>query len=179
MQAVADDALVMLADRPLRFADTPGHARHHHCIWDERSRGWFTGDTFGLGYPEFVTTRGAWLLPTSTPVQFEPAAMHRSIDRMLAAQPSCMYLTHYGRVTDVPRLAGLLHEQIDAMVALAEGLRHADERHAALKRGLEQIYRDRMSAHGIADVDACIAGLALDIELNAKGLAIWLDRPPA
>jgi glyoxylase-like metal-dependent hydrolase (beta-lactamase superfamily II) len=29
------------------FIDTPGHAKHHHCIWDEATRGWFTGDTFG------------------------------------------------------------------------------------------------------------------------------------
>jgi glyoxylase-like metal-dependent hydrolase (beta-lactamase superfamily II) len=176
VQAVADDSVVMLGDRPLRFADTPGHARHHHCVWDERTRGWFTGDTFGLGYAEFVTERGAWVLPTSTPVQFEPAAMHRSIDRLLAAGPTCMYLTHYGRVTDVPRLAALLHEQIDAMVALAEGLRNAVDRHRALKAGLQDLYRVGMQAHGIVDVEGCMAGLALDIELNAQGLAIWLDR---
>ena len=37
-----------LAGRPLHCIDTPGHARHHICIWDEASRSWFTGDTFGL-----------------------------------------------------------------------------------------------------------------------------------
>ena len=35
-----DGTVLELAGRPLRFADTPGHARHHHCLWDERSRGW-------------------------------------------------------------------------------------------------------------------------------------------
>ena len=48
-----DGETLALAGRPLHFIDTPGHARHHHCIWDERSRGMFTGDTFGLSYREF------------------------------------------------------------------------------------------------------------------------------
>lgn len=178
VQALADEAVVELAGRPLRFIDAPGHARHHQCIWDERTRGWFTGDTFGLGYPEFRTAQGDWVLPTTTPVQFEPDPLHQSIDRMLAADPACMYLTHYGRVSDVPRLARLLHLQIDDMVALARSLRAAPQRHEALKSGLETLLRERMQAHGIVDIDGCIAGLALDIELNAQGLGIWLDREP-
>ena len=48
-----DGMTLELAGRPLLFLDTPGHARHHHAIWDERSRGFFTGDTFGLSYREF------------------------------------------------------------------------------------------------------------------------------
>ena len=78
VQATEDGLTVELAGRPLHFIDTPGHARHHHCIWDERSRGWFTGDTFGLSYRDFDTALGAWILPTSTPVQFEPAPLRQS-----------------------------------------------------------------------------------------------------
>ena len=104
VQATHDGMTVQLAGRPLRFIDTPGHARHHHCIWDERSRGWFTGDTFGLSYREFDTANGAWVLPTSTPVQFEPEALRNSIERLLARDPEWMYLTHFGRVGDARRL---------------------------------------------------------------------------
>ena len=39
-----------LGNRPLLVRDTPGHARHHFCVWDEPSRGWFSGDTFGVAY---------------------------------------------------------------------------------------------------------------------------------
>jgi glyoxylase-like metal-dependent hydrolase (beta-lactamase superfamily II) len=178
VQASADGMTATLAGRPLLFIDTPGHARHHHCIWDERSRGWFTGDTFGLSYREFDTANGAWVLPTSTPVQFEPEPLRQSIQRLLAREPAWMYLTHYGRVGDVQRLAGLLFEQIDAMVALALARRGAPERHAALKAGLTQLCRDQLLRHGVQDIEAGITGLALDIELNAQGLGIWLDRTP-
>ncbi len=179
VQATADGMTVHLGGRPLLIIDTPGHARHHHCIWDERSRGWFTGDTFGLSYREFDTAQGAWIMPTSTPVQFEPEPLRNSIQRLLAREPDWMYLTHYGRVGDVRRLAGLLFEQIDAMVTLALAQRGASGRHAALKAGLTQRCREQLERHGLQNIDAGIAGLALDIELNAQGLGIWLDRAPA
>ncbi len=171
-----DGLRIQLGSRELLLIDTPGHARHHHGIWDERSRGWFTGDTFGLSYREFDTAQGAWVLPTSTPVQFEPEALRASIQRLLERDPQWMYLTHYHRVGDVRRLAGLLFEQIDAMVELARGLAGAPDRHQALKAGLADQVRAQLRRHGVADVEAGVAGLALDIELNAQGLAIWLDR---
>ena len=179
VRSTDDNQTVMLADRPLLFIDSPGHARHHHCIWDERTQGWFTGDTFGLSYREHDSVRGAWAMPTSTPVQFEPEALRQSIQRLVKQQPRWMYLTHYGRVGDVPRLAGLLLTQLDAMVALGEALRDAPNRHQALVKGLEALYRQQLHAHGLADAEAGVAGLALDIELNAQGLGVWLDRDDA
>ncbi len=173
----ADSMTLALAGRPLLFLDTPGHAMHHHCIWDERSRGFFTGDTFGLSYREFDTARGAWIMPTTTPVQFQPEALRRSIARMLAFSPQQILLTHYGSVGDVPRLAGLLLTQLDEMVALARSLAEAPDRHEALKRGLEAIHLKSLRAHGVTLADERIRELlALDFELNAQGIAIWLDR---
>ncbi len=171
-----DGETIALAGRPLLFIDTPGHARHHHCIWDARSAGWFTGDTFGLSYRETDSAAGAWALPTSSPVQFEPGPLRQSITRLMAQQPRQMYLTHFGAVGDVARLALLLLDQIDAMVALAEGLRAAPDRHAALQAGLHTQVLQQLQQHGVADLDAALASVWLDIELNAQGLGVWLDR---
>jgi glyoxylase-like metal-dependent hydrolase (beta-lactamase superfamily II) len=176
VMASEDGMVLRLAGRPLRFIDTPGHARHHHCIWDEASRGWFTGDTFGLSYREFDTAKGAWVLPTSTPVQFEPEALRESVQRLLQQAPQWMYLTHYGRVGDVPRLAALLLEQVDAMVALARELRQAPQRHERLKQALLALYLDRLAAHGFTDTDRAAQLLTMDVELNAQGLGVWLDK---
>jgi len=177
VHATHDGMTLDLAGRPLYFADTPGHARHHHCIWDAQSRGWFTGDTFGLSYRELDTEQGAYIFPTSTPVQFDPPALHASIDRMLSHDPACMYLTHYSRVAEVPRLGALLKGQIDQMVALAEQVRHAPDRHEALKRGMLEIFAGRLQVHGTQLTQAQIGDLlALDLELNAQGIAVWLDR---
>lgn len=168
------------AGRPLVFIDTPGHARHHHCIWDERSRGFFTGDTFGLSYREFDTARGACLFPTTTPVQFEPEALRRSVERMLAFEPREMFLTHFGPVGDVQALGRQFLDTLDAMVELGLASAKAPGRDAALRAGLAEIYLRRLHDHGCAMSDAEILELlALDIELNAQGMGIWLDRRPA
>jgi glyoxylase-like metal-dependent hydrolase (beta-lactamase superfamily II) len=173
----SDGMTIQLAGHPLQFLDTPGHARHHHCIWDARTRGFFTGDTFGLSYREFDTERGAWLMPTTTPVQFEPEPLRHSVQRMLAYAPERMYLTHYGPVTDVPRLGGLFLQQMDEMVAWALAVPDNEHRHAALMRGFTAIYLKHLRAHGCVLPDSTIAELlALDIELNAQGIAVWLNR---
>jgi glyoxylase-like metal-dependent hydrolase (beta-lactamase superfamily II) len=172
-----DGMTVHVGGRALRLIDTPGHARHHHCIWDARTRGWFTGDTFGLSYREFDGPQGAWVLPSTTPVQFDPPALAATIDRLMAAGPEWVYLTHYGRVGGVERLATLFRTQLAAMVALGERLRHAEGRHEALKTGLLAIYLDSLKHAGCPLPDADAAGwLALDVELNAQGMGIWLDR---
>lgn len=176
VRGTTDGHSLHLSGRPLQVIDTPGHARHHHCIWDERSAGWFSGDTFGLSYRELDTAAGPWAMPTSTPVQFEPGPLRDSIERLLARQPQTMYLTHFGAVGDVARLGRLQLQQIDDMVDLGESLRQAPHRHAALKSGLEAMARSQLSRHGVADVEAGLARLALDFELNAQGLAAWLDR---
>ena len=171
----SDEMVLDLAGRPLRLIDTPGHAKHHHCIWDARSRGWFTGDTFGLSYREFDVAGRAWALPTSTPVQFDPEAMKTSIARMMAAEPECLYVTHYGRVTEVPRLAALLNGLIDRMAALARQAQA--ERHARLKSGLLEMYAESLRAHGSPLGTERVAELlAMDLELNAQGLAVWLEK---
>lgn len=171
-----DEMVLELAGRPLRLIDTPGHAKHHHCIWDACSQGWFTGDTFGLSYREFDQDGRAWALPTSTPVQFEPEAMKASIARMLATSPQRMYVTHYGVVHDVPRVAALLSTLVDRMVAIARAAQA--ERHASIKRQLLVAYTESLREHGCALSEAEIERLLhTDLELNAQGLEVWLGTP--
>lgn len=189
----SDGMTLDLAGRPLHFIDTPGHARHHHCIWDERSRGFFTGDTFGISYREFDTPEGAYALPSSTPTQFQPEALRVSIERLLAFNPERMYVTHYGAVEQPAVPAARLLEQLDSMVALARSVAqslapsaahhtHHDagsptDRHAALRQGLAALYLGQLKAHGCALTDVeCLDLLSIDIELNAQGLGVWLDR---
>ncbi|HMQ71636.1 MAG TPA: MBL fold metallo-hydrolase [Rubrivivax sp.] len=181
VRTTEDGMTLALAGRRLRFADTPGHALHHHCVWDEATRGWFTGDTFGLSYREFDTARGAWILPSCTPVQFDPEAYVASVRRLLAAGPLCMYPTHFGRIgngaADVARLGELLIGLIESFAALGRAHAAAPDRHARLREGMLAICRASLAAHGcMLSRDEIDALLALDAELDAQGIAVWLDR---
>ena len=175
---VANDGHVVdLAGRPLLCLDSPGHARHHIVIYDERSRSFFSGDSFGLSYRELDGPNGIYILPTTTPVQFEPEALKATIQRMLSYDPQQICLTHYGPVSAPDRLAEALLTQIDAMVAIAR--QHVDDadRHHRICADLAALYVSRAGAtgHRLSD-DQVRELLAMDIELNAQGLGVWLDR---
>jgi glyoxylase-like metal-dependent hydrolase (beta-lactamase superfamily II) len=172
-----DGHIVDLNGRHLRCIDTPGHARHHMAIHDSTANVCFTGDTFGLSYREFDTDNGPFILPTTTPVQFDPDALHASINRLLQLKPEAMYLTHFGRVEGIERLAVRLHELIDAMVDVARRSECSPDRHARLVEGLTELYSVRTAEHGWrGSHDELLHWLGMDIELNAQGLGVWLDR---
>ncbi len=172
-----DGFTLELAGRPLVFLDTPGHARHHFCVWDEASRSMFSGDTFGLAYRELASERGSFIMPTTTPVQFEPEALEASIDRLVGYGPEAMLLTHYSRVTEIERLAADLKRQVRALAALGRDAPAGPARSEYLRRGVREQVLGWVSDHGSAlstgEVEAL---LDVDIELNAKGLEAWLDR---
>ena len=178
VRTTADGETMALAGRPLVFAHTPGHALHHHCIWDARSAGWFTGDNFGMAYPEFNVDGRAFIFPTTTPVQFDPDAMRASIARLMAAAPRQMFLTHYSRITGVADCAARLNAMLAATVAAALAHRDSPNRLAALTAALMKLYGDAARAFGVAlPADRIDALLLDDAALNAAGLIAWLDRP--
>ncbi len=175
---VAEDGhVVELAGRPLLCVDTPGHALHHYSVWDARTRGWFSGDAFGLSYRELDTADGAFGVPTTSPVQFDPEQMKASIRRLVAQGPAVIRVAHYGAVTECERLAGDLVVQVDAMARIARDADGRPDRHARIAGELARLYVERARAHGVADAERVVPEvLGNDIEINAQGLETWLER---
>lgn len=169
---------LQLGRRELLCIDTPGHAKHHICIVDKQSASIFTGDMFGLSYREFDVGSRQFILPTTSPTQFDPVEMHASIDRLMSFQPFVMYLTHYAQLHDVPAQADVLRRRLDAHVAVAEANAVPGEgRHAAIKAGITSALLNDLRAHGCELPEATILDvLATDLELNAQGLAWWVDH---
>lgn len=176
--AAVDGLEVSMGERRFRVFDAPGHARHHICIWDETAHAFFTGDAFGLSYRELDVNGRASIFPTTTPSQFDPDAMHATIDRLLALGPEAMYLTHFSRVTEVARLGADLHRLIDTQVAVARAARgEGVARHVEILAGLEQIVREEAERQGWTLAEAEVFDLLkMDLELNAQGLGVWLDE---
>ncbi len=176
----ASDGMVLeLAGRRLTFLDTPGHANHHGCLFDERSRGFFTGDTFGIAYRELNTENGPFLFAPTTPVAFDPEAWQASLDHLMRYAPQAMYLTHYGRLERPQDQLGALRESIRGMagLALAEESGDADNRLERLRSGMADFLTQSAHCHAPAlDTERIEKLLAVDIELNAQGLEVWLKR---
>jgi len=174
------EARVSLNGRELRFIDTPGHARHCVCILDGRTGHIFAGDTFGLSYRELDVDGKCFIFPTTSPVQFDPPTLHRSIDVLVSHGPGAIYVTHYSQVRDIPRLTADLHRLLHAHERLAleardQGLRAAD-RHERLREGITRIAIEESGRQGwTLSEDRLLEVLGMDIELNAQGLGNWLD----
>lgn len=166
-----------LAGRELLCIDTPGHAKHHICVVDRKAGGIFTGDMFGISYREFDVDGRQFIFPTTSPSQFDPLEMRQSVERLLAFKPEAMYLTHYSRVPAVAAQGAALLRRMDASVAMAEAAAGDGEaRHARIKGELTAYLLAELRAHGCMLPEAEILEvLATDLELNAQGLAVWLD----
>lgn len=177
----ADGHVVTLAGRELLCIDTPGHARHHICVVDRKTGGIFSGDMFGLSYREHDVDGRPFIFPTTTPSQFEPEAMHASIDRLLAFSPVAIYLTHYSRVGNVAVLGADLHRRLSAMTDIALTLRDSGaDRHVKLKEALASYLLDELREHGCPlSEDAALGIWDTDLELDAQGLEVWMDGLPA
>ncbi|MGM8214842.1 MBL fold metallo-hydrolase [Bacillaceae bacterium W0354] len=91
--AMDDGESLKLGKRTLTFYDTPGHAKHHFSIYDSLSHGIFTGDTIGVLYPiddfDFV-------LPSTSPNQFDPNAMLQSLERIKRMNVEKVFFGHFG-----------------------------------------------------------------------------------
>lgn len=179
--ATTDGQRLELAGRPFEFIHTPGHAGHHHCIVDVEHGGVFTGDTFGVSYRDFDVEGRTFVMATTSPVQFDPEAMKASLARIVSYQPHSLFLTHYGRLTDIARHHADLNEEVDALCrytrAAAAAHPKGAERTAALEAALAAHYHARLDAHGDQHTIAeRYEVLAMDAQLNAQGLEIWFER---
>ncbi|MCB1857770.1 MAG: MBL fold metallo-hydrolase [Gammaproteobacteria bacterium] len=175
--AVEDGSQVNLNGRVLTCIHSAGHARHHICIWDETSGGMFTGDTFGLAYPELTTEQGPFMVLPSTPVQFDPEVWHRTLDHLMTFNPTRIYLTHYCAIDHPKLLVAALHEELDAYPEIARSCENTENRLPALEAALWTYYRKRLDEHGCSlshQEQEHILGM--DMELCAQGLEVWLQR---
>lgn len=170
-----DGEVLDFAGRSLLFLDTPGHASHHHCIVDEQSNSVFTGDTLGISYRALRRGGEAYIMPTTTPVQFNPDALHASIDKVMNFQPETLYLTHYSAVQPSSRNIAGLHEQIDDFVMLTA---KAADMNGDLEQDLTALLTDYAVQRCLNELEGIDEALVrhwtkLDVGLNAQGLAFW------
>lgn len=175
-----DNTVVKLGSRELLCIDSPGHARHHIAIVDRQTGGIFTGDTFGISYRELDVDGRPLIFPSSTPIQFDPDEMRASIERMLAFNPEAVYLTHFSRLAPPAELGREVLRLLDQYVAIALAAGEDEDKTASIRNGLTKLLLTEAHAHGCRLSDEEILQIwHLDLELNAQGLAFWLDAQEA
>lgn len=158
-----DQDSVHIGQRILTAHHTRGHADHHLCLWDERSRGWFTGDTFGICYPNMQTGDWPFALPATTPTQFWPDYYQESIDSITASKPLWIYPTHYGRIAFDVRTAQSLKQQIGAYAKITDIELAAEQLQNITLHNLTQALSKQ-------EATTVLESLSQDLALNAQGV---------
>ena len=175
-----DNTLLRLGSRELLCIDSPGHARHHIAIVDRQTSGIFTGDTFGISYRELDVDGRPLIFPSSTPIQFDPDEMRSSIERMLSFNPEAVYLTHFSRLAPPAELGRTVLARLDQYVAIALAASEDEDKAARIREDLTALLLQEAHTHGCRLSDAEILDIwHLDLELNAQGLAFWLEAQEA
>jgi hydroxyacylglutathione hydrolase len=111
-------------------------------------------------------------------VNFEPDAMHASIELIRSFKPHGIYLTHYSQVTEIDKLAEDLHRHIDALVDITnKAAGQGDTRKTSIQAAMTDYLLKEVHAHGCVLPDAAIKAIfATDLDLNAQGLEYWKQQ---
>lgn len=100
--AVSGGESFPLNGRQLQIIDAPGHAPHHLCIFDTKSRGLFAGEALGCYRAEADA-----LVPAVAAPAFDLDQTMSTTDRLEALDPAIIFYSHQGSSRDVRRLIGL------------------------------------------------------------------------
>jgi glyoxylase-like metal-dependent hydrolase (beta-lactamase superfamily II) len=179
VQALEDGATVLLGDATLRFLHTRGHAKHHFVVHDPAMSTVFTGDTLGLVYPR-LQRDGLFALISSSPTDFEPEEARKSLDRIVALKTDTAHLTHFGAVRDVVGVATQLRRWVDRSERwLEEAVKSTGpmaDVQAHIRQGTRAAIAEQATSLGLVLTDDDWKFLAVDVDLNAQGIAFAAER---
>ncbi|MEZ5497983.1 MAG: MBL fold metallo-hydrolase [Steroidobacteraceae bacterium] len=180
VETTSDGDRIVCGGRELVFLHTPGHALHHQVIVDRNARAVFTGDNFGISYRELDVAGKAFVIPTTTPTQFDPEQFLASLQRILAEEPNHIYMTHFSQVGEVTRLGRELRDDVLALAGFARELAALPDAKARIAAAIAARWRERLAQHGWQGGDTRFRELlGMDIELNTQGLLAWQARARA
>ena len=170
----ADDNFILDFDgRELRFIDTPGHARHHFCIWDKATKSMFTGDTFGISYRDLDHQDELYILPSTSPVQFDPAALIQSINRIMEFKPERVCLTHFSAIKPTKKVTNKLIESIHFVSNLAIKYADKNDSESIIYTKMMDYFLEGLNEIGFQNNDYAKDRLSLDVLINTQGLIYW------
>ncbi|MCY0909279.1 MAG: MBL fold metallo-hydrolase [Sulfobacillus thermotolerans] len=172
-----DDAHLKLGRHTLTFYDTPGHAKHHLCVWDSESQGLFSGDMVGIRYrPEYTGWDFVYGFPTTSPVDFDPEVMLESLARMEKLKPQRIFHTHFGETTPAAEAFHFTRRGVEYIRALIEQLPDNVE-YSMIHEALQQIVLQDIKRQGyhVQNVNP----LALDMMLDAQGILVYIQKKAA
>jgi len=173
----ADDNFILdFEGRELKFIDTPGHARHHFCVWDKQTESMFTGDTFGISYRDLDKENEVYIFPSTSPVQFDPEALIKSIYKIMEYKPQRVCLTHFAAIKPTQKVVDQLIDGIHFVSNLAKKYATENDAELIIQDEMMNYFLKGIKKVGNDDLEFCRDRLKLDVEINTHGLIYWQQK---
>lgn len=148
----------------LEVIDAPGHAPHHACFYEHRTKGLFTGDAVGIYREE------TGFHMTTPPPSFHYERSLRTLDRLRERELEWLYFTHFGVQSRPYELMDAFEDRLTRWVdAIQSKLGELRSEQAIKERfvqeetaGLEELF-DRHQ-------------LRQEVEMNVQGVLLYLQK---
>ena len=173
----ADDNFILdFEGRELKFIDTPGHARHHFCVWDKQTESMFTGDTFGISYRDLDKENEVYIFPSTSPVQFDPEALIKSIYKIMEYKPQRVCLTHFAAIKPTQKVVDQLIDGIHFVSNLAKKYTTENDAELIIQDEMMSYFLKGLNEIGVSDKNFVEERLKLDVKINTQGLIYWQQK---
>ncbi|MCC5813394.1 MAG: MBL fold metallo-hydrolase [Leptospira sp.] len=177
VRIMEDGEILHWQNRFFQFIYTRGHANHHFCIYDSGSNGIFTGDSFGIAYPNLQKDQ-PFIFPTTTPTDFDPGEAIISLDKILDTGAERAYLTHFGSIENLSSFKIDLMEGIHILSEVAKQAidLQEDDMLDYCRKGVKNYFLHKEKKMGVQFSEKEWELLQFDIDLNSQGLAYWAKK---
>ncbi|MEZ0480006.1 MBL fold metallo-hydrolase [Planococcus sp. SSTMD024] len=170
------DRLQIGPDCTLEFWDTPGHAKHHIGILDPVSNGFFAGDTAGIRYVQLIEDGIDFYLPSTSPNQFDPAAMKASIERIKNQQFDWLYFGHFGAAQNPDAALDQVLTWLEVFVEEGKAACDNDESADQLAKRLAAPVMAQLAEQGINQTHRVMPYIEMDLQVSAQGLLDYFQK---
>ncbi|MBR7553677.1 MBL fold metallo-hydrolase [Allobacillus sp. GCM10007491] len=175
------EQLRLSEDRVLTFYDTPGHAKHHFSIHDSVSNGMFTGDTIGVRYAQ-IADEHEFILPSTSPNQFNPDAMIQSMQRIKDLGVSRIFFGHYGVSEDPENVYRQINYFLPIFMDRGRKVEQEYEEQSSSEKA-ERLYELLIESAASHLVDRKVSDdhpvyqlLEVDLKVCAQGIIDYLEK---
>ena len=153
--------------------ESPGHATHHHVyrLGDVA----FTGDVAGVRRPG-----SPFISVPAPPPEFDLAAWHRTIERLVDENLAAIYPTHFGPVQNVRDHLQALADLIDQSAEFVRNQMSAGLEREELLEAYVAWVKGRAYSQGLSESDFQMLELANPTHMSVDGLMrYWRKRAEA
>jgi len=165
------------AGRKLKILESLGHALHHVVFYDPESSGIFTGDSAGVFFHPIQDDHGVkFSMPSTSPTQFDPVSMGKSVQQMIDLAPDRIYYTHFGMTESA---LDQLHTALELVPFFGEECVAFYQEHRSVEKlelFIQESLAKKLEPQGVPAGAEALKSMNFDINLNAQGIAAYVAR---